>query len=198
MVLGLATPNEAAALGALSMTILAVFSRRINWGVFKKITLSTLRSTGMIFIVLGASQVFSQMLAASSTTQGLAAFVSGLKVTPILIIIGMQILLVVFLGCLMDVVSIMMITLSIFMPIVRLLGYNELWFITMYLVNIELAGISPPFGMSLFTIKAVVPDVTIREVYAAAIPFCLISIIVIALILVFPQLALWLPELAYK
>lgn len=197
MVLGIASPSEAAALGALSTLILTFLYKRLNWKILRLITISTVKSTGMILIVLGAAQSFSQMLAASGATHGLANFTAKLDIPPIAIIIGMQ-LLIIILGCLMDVVSIMMITLPIFIPIVRTLGYNDVWFSTMFLINIELAGISPPFGMSLFTMKAVAPkDTTIIDIYRAAIPFCFCSIIIIALILIFPQLALWLPNKIY-
>lgn len=196
MVLEIASPFEEAALGALSTIILTFLYKRLNWKILRLIMISTVKSTGMILIVLRAAQSFSQMLAASGVTHGLANFTAKLDTPLIPIKIVMQ--LIIILGCLMDVVLIMMITLPIFIPIVRTLGYNDVWFLTMFIINIELAGISQPFGMSLFTMKAVAPkDTTIIDIYRAAIPFCFSSIIIIALILIFPQLALWLPNKIY-
>jgi TRAP-type C4-dicarboxylate transport system permease large subunit len=106
-------------------------------------------------------------------------------------------LIILFLGCLMDVVSIMMITLPIFVPVVRQLGYDDVWFAVTYLINIEIAGISPPFGLSLFVMKGVASKgTTLNDVYKAAIPFCFCSLLAMALIMAIPQIALWLPRIA--
>jgi TRAP-type mannitol/chloroaromatic compound transport system permease large subunit len=104
-------------------------------------------------------------------------------------------IVVLALGCFMDVVSIMMITLPIFAPVIRELGFSDVWFATIFLVNIEIAGISPPFGMSLFVMKGVAPpNTTMGDVYRAALPFCAMGILAMALITAFPALALWLPS----
>ena len=107
--------------------------------------------------------------------------------SPIVIIIMMQVI-ILFLGCLMDVVSIMMITLPIFVPVVRQLGFSDVWFAVIYLVNIEIAGISPPFGLSLFVMKGVAPKgTTMGDVYLAALPFIGCSLATMILILLFPR-----------
>jgi len=103
-------------------------------------------------------------------------------------------MIILFLGCLMDVVSIMMITLPIFIPVVRQLGYSDVWFAVIYLINIEIAGISPPFGLSLFVMRGVAPKgTTMADVYQAALPFIGCSLFAMMLIMAFPALALWLP-----
>lgn len=195
MFLGIASPSEAAACGAVGTCILAVFYKRFNWEVIKKATTSSLSVTGMILIIIGGAQAFSQILAFTGASAGLAEFTTTLPVPPMVIIIAMEII-ILFLGCLMDVVSIMMITLPIFVPVVRQLGYDDVWYAVTYLINIEIAGISPPFGLSLFVMKGVAPKgTTMADVYKAAIPFILCSLATMTLILIFPQIVLWLPSL---
>ena len=96
----------------------------------------------------------------------------------------------------MDVVAIMMITLPVFVPIVNSLGFNPVWFATMFLLNIEIAGTSPPFGMGLMVMKGVAPpDTTMGDIYKAALPFVYCDLVVMALMLIYPNIALWLPGL---
>jgi TRAP-type C4-dicarboxylate transport system permease large subunit len=150
----------------------------------------------MILIIMGGAQAFSQILAFTGASAGLAEFATKLPVPPIVVFISMQII-ILFLGTLMDVVSIMMITLPIFVPVVRELGFSEVWFAIIYLINIEIAGISPPFGLSLFVMKSVAPkDTTMGDVYKAAIPFICCSLVAMILIFFFPQIALWLPTIS--
>jgi len=195
MFLGVASPSEAAACGAIGTCILAACYKRLNWEVIKKTTTSSLTVTGMILMIIGGAQAFSQILAFTGASAGLAEFATGLPVSPIVIIIVMQVI-ILFLGCLMDVVSIMMITLPVFVPVVRQLGYDDVWFAVTYLINIEIAGISPPFGLSLFVMRGVAPKgTTMNDVYKAAIPFCLCSLLAMTLIIILPQIALWLPRM---
>ena len=196
MFLGIASPSEAAACGAIGTCLLAACYRRFNWEVIKKTTTSSLNVTGMILIIIGGAQAFSQILAFTGASAGMAEFATNLPVPPIVIIIAMQVI-ILFLGCLMDVVSIMMITLPIFIPVVRELGYNDVWYAVTYLINIEIAGISPPFGLSLFVMRGVAPnDTTMADVYKAAMPFIGCSLLAMILIILFPVIALWLPSLA--
>lgn len=196
MFLGIASPSEAAACGAIGTCILAACYKKLTWDVIKRSTTSSLTVTGMILIIIGGAQAFSQILAFTGASAGLAQFATDMPVSPIVIIIMMQ-LIILFLGCLMDVVSIMMITLPIFVPVVRQLGYDDVWFAVTYLINIEIAGISPPFGLSLFVMRGVAPKgTTMNDVYKAAIPFCCCSLLAMALIMAIPQIALWLPRMA--
>jgi tripartite ATP-independent transporter DctM subunit len=196
MFLGIASPSEAAACGAIGTCILAACYRRLDWEVIKKTTQSSLSVTGMILVIIGGAQAFSQILAFTGASAGLAEFATNLPVEPIIVIMAMQ-LIILFLGCLMDVVSIMMITLPIFVPVVRQLGFNDVWFAVIFLINIEIAGISPPFGLSLFVMKGVAPEgTTMSDVYKAAFPFIWCSLLAMILLIAFPLLVLWLPAMA--
>jgi tripartite ATP-independent transporter DctM subunit len=195
--LGVATPSEAAATGTLGTAILAFFNGRLTWEVIKKATGSTLAVVGMVLLIIAGATAFAQILAYSGATQGLCNLATGLLVAPIVIIISMQVI-ILFLGCLMDVVAIMMITLPIFVPIVISLDFNTVWFATMFLLNIEMAGTSPPFGMGLMVMKGVAPPgTTMGDIYLAALPFLGCDLIVMALMIAFPKIALWLPGLMF-
>ena len=195
MFLGVATPTESAAMGVLGCLILAAFHRKLSWEVAKKSFLSTARLTGMVLIIIAGSAAFSQMLAFSQASKGLVDAAMDLTISPIVLIISMQIILLV-LGCFMDLVSIMMITIPIFFPIIKALGFNPLWFGILMLLNIEVGPITPPFGLELFVMKGVAPPhITMFDIYRAALPFILIDVLVLALMLCFPALPLWLPSL---
>jgi tripartite ATP-independent transporter DctM subunit len=193
--LGIATPSEAAATGAIGTIIVTAFYRRLNWQVMKKAITGTLSVTGMLFLIIAGATAFSQILGFSGASAGLTKLATELPLSPIFIIIAMQIVLL-FLGAFMDVVSIMMITLPIFVPVVIALGYNPVWFAVIFLLNIEMATTSPPFGLALFVMKGVAPpDTTLGDCYRAALPFLGCDLITMALLLAFPILALWLPGL---
>ena len=193
--IGVATPSEAAATGAMGTIILSVCYGRLNWEVMKKSCFGTISLTGMLFLILCGSTAFSQIMAFSGASAGLTELASGLPVSPIFVVIAMQVVVLV-LGGFMDVVSIMMITLPIFVPAIEALGYSTIWFIVLFLLNIEMAGTSPPFGLSLFVMKGVSPaDVTMGDLYRAALPFLGCDLIVMILILIFPTLALLLPQI---
>jgi len=191
--LGIATPSEAAATGAIGTVVLALCYRRLNREIIKKVITSTLSIAGMLLLIIGGATAFSQILAFSGASAGLSAVATGLPLAPIFIIIAMQVVILI-LGAFMDVVSIMMITLPIFVPVVSSLGFNTVWFAVIFLINIEMAGISPPFGLSLFVMKGVASqDTTMGDIYRAAFPFLGLSLIAMALTIGFPILALWLP-----
>ncbi len=193
--IGVATPSEAAATGAVGTVFLAFCYRKMSWKVIKDSIKGTVGVTGMIFLIIAGATAFSQILAFSGATIGLADMVTSLPVPPIVIIMVMM-LAILFLGGFLDVVAIMMITLPIFIPVVEGLGYSLVWFCVLFLLNIEMAMTTPPFGMSLFVMKGVASsDTRMKDIYLAGFPFLGCDMLVMALLLIFPGLALWLPGL---
>lgn len=193
--IGVATPSEAAAAGALGSLFLAAIYRRLNWNVAKNSILDAIRITIMVFMIITGSTAFSQLLAYTGASAGLVQFVAGLALPPVLLLMAM-LAVVMVLGCFMDQYSIMMITFPIFMPIVELLGFPLVWFGLLMLINMEMANTTPPFGLLLFVMKGVAPpDTTMGDIYKAAIPFLICDAIVMGLVIIFPVLALWLPGL---
>jgi len=195
MFLGLATPTEAATSGALGSVILAACHKRLTWDLIKRSLIGTTRLTIMVFMIVAGSTAFCQMLAFSQATKGLVELLTGLPLSPILIVMVMQLILLIM-GCLMDLFSIMMITIPIFFPIIKALGLNPLWFGILFLLNMEIAPQTPPFGMELFVMKGVAPqDVSMVDIWRAAVPFILMEILLLWLMIIFPDIALWLPSL---
>jgi len=162
---GIATPSEAAATGTFGAIVLAFLYKGIDKKKLTETAFKTIEITVFIMLIITGSSAFSQILAFSGAISGLTQWVIGLAIPPILLLITMQSLVLV-LGCLMDQVAIMMITLPIFMPVVTALGFHPVWFGVLYLLNMEIASTSPPFGMSLFVMKGVAPEnTTMGDIY---------------------------------
>ena len=191
--LGIATPTEAAATGALGAVLLVAGYRRLTWGIIIKSLTATVRTTVMVLLILMAAAVFSQILAYSQATKDMIQVVLSFPLPPIMVIIAMQ-ALAIAMGTVMSTVAILMITLPIFMPIVRALGFDPLWFSVLLLLNMEMGAVSPPFGLTLFVMKGVSSaDTTIGDIYKAVIPYLACDLLVMASILIFPAIALYLP-----
>lgn len=194
IVLGLATPTEAAASGSIATFIVTLIYRRFNWEVLKKSLKGSIEIWVMVFMIIAGSSTFSSILAYTGASKGLMGLIEGLKIHPILILIGMQ-LIIGFMGCFMDAISIMMICLPVFMPISNALGFDPVWFGVLFLINIEMGQLTPPFGMLLFVMKGVAPpDVTMEQIIKASIPYVLFDILIMAIIIIWPPIALWLPS----
>ena len=192
---GVATPTESAALGALACFVLATTEKKLDRDLLKKSVTGTLSITVMMFTILTGSLAFSQILAYSGATAGLVQYSSALPISPILIVILMQLVLIVM-GCFMEPVAIMMIAMPIFMPVIKTLGYNDVWFSLMVLLNMEIGMKTPPFGFLLFVMRGVVPrEIRTIDIYKAAFPIVTIDMIGVLLIMLFPEVILWLPNM---
>ena len=198
ILLGIATPSEAAALGALGALALCAYNRTFTWKVIKESCISSVKMTAMCFgIIIGATG-FGQMLAYTGVVGNLTALATSLPVPPVIVVILM--LIVVFIGgCFMDVVPLMMITIPIFYPIINGLHLDPIWFASLCLVGLSVGNITPPFGMLLFVMQGVAPKgTTMKEVYTAAFPYVLITILVIGIMILIPGLCTWLPSIIYS
>jgi TRAP-type C4-dicarboxylate transport system permease large subunit len=148
----------------------------------------------ILFIIVGAT-TFSQILSFSGASNGLAQMITDSGLPPLAIIAGMMLFLI-FLGVFVEQVSMMMITLPIFMPIVQGMGIDLIWFGVMFLICMQLGLLMPPHGLLLMTMKGVAPpQVTMVHIFRAVAPFVLISLLVLALVFVVPGIAVWLPDL---
>ncbi|MBW1804133.1 MAG: TRAP transporter large permease subunit [Deltaproteobacteria bacterium] len=191
--LGWTTPTEAAVLGASGSLVLAACYNKLNWDILQKSIMSTVRIAGNILLIFTGAITFSQILAFSGATRELANFVSTLPLSPIMIMICMQLLLLVM-GTFMDTGSMAMVTMPVFMPIILALKINPIWFGVVILINMEMSAVTPPVGMMLFVMKGVSPPgTTMADVYKAGLPFLSCDLVAMALVMVFPVLALWLP-----
>jgi tripartite ATP-independent transporter DctM subunit len=191
--LGVATPTEAAALGALGVIGLSVAYRKFTFGALLQSLIATVTVSIMIMMIYIGSSAFSQLLAISGSARSLAEWSVALPLPPVVILIAM-LLVVMILGCFIDQFSIIMVTVPIFMPIATALHWDPIWFCMTLLVSLTVGTLTPPFGLILFVMKSVVPDATMKEVYKASIPYVLLQIAVIVLIVLFPSLSVWLPK----
>lgn len=195
MIAGWATPTESAAIGALATVVLALLYRALTLDNLLKALRGTVGISAMIlFIIIGAT-TFSQILSFSGASNGIVQLITGQGFSPTMVVAGMMALLI-FLGLFVDQVSMMLITLPIFMPIVQKLGVDPVWFGIMFLICMQLGLLLPPHGMLLMTMKGVAPpQVTMTHIFTAVTPYVIISMIVLVIVFVWPPLATWLPSL---
>ena len=195
MTRGWATPTEAAALGAAATIGAAATYRALTFANLMKALTGTVAVSGTIlFIILGAT-TFAQVLSFSGATNGIVALISGQGLSVTVIIIGMMLILL-FLGCFVDQVSMMLITLPFFMPLVQKLGVDPVWFGVLFLICMQLGLLLPPHGLLLMTMKGVVPpQVTMLHIFRAVVPFVAMSLLLLVAVFLVPAIATWLPTL---
>jgi tripartite ATP-independent transporter DctM subunit len=191
---GIATPTESAALGAAASLIAAAAYRRLTWKNFVVSIRETLRFTVMTLFIICGSITFSQIMAFSQASNGLSAAVLGVGLAPLELLAGM-LLILLFLGCFMDQVSMMMITIPLFMPLVQQAGFDPVWFGVLMLMCLEISLATPPFGLLLFVAKGASPESSMRDIVLSVAPFIALALGVVALLIAVPELTLWLPRL---
>ena len=195
IILGIATPTEAAACGVLGVFILAICFRVLT---FKSVSVSleaTIKVGAMVFLIIMNSTVFSQMLAFSGASKGLIEWVTSYELHRYAVLFLMFCVLIL-LGMFMDATSMMLITVPIFFPLAETLGFDLIWFGLFVLITIEMAGTTPPFGLLLYVMLGVAPaGTTLFDVAKAAFPFLVCDAILILILIAWPNLALWLPSM---
>lgn len=195
MVGGFVTPSEAAAFGALGVLILAVMFRCLTWEAVKKSVVGALRVTLMAYLIVFGSATFSQLLAFSGASRGLINWATGFELSPLAMLMVMFGVLLL-LGMFMEQISMMLLTVPIFFPLAQSLGFDLVWFGLIMLLALEISFTTPPFGLLLFVMKGVAPpDTTMRDIYVSAFPYMGCALLLVALLVAFPPLALWLPGL---
>lgn len=193
ILLGWATPTESAACGTPAVLILAAAYRKLSMQVIIRSLQGSVKVSAMMLMIILGSTTFSQILAFSGASQGLIAFSTSFELSPYTMLLAMLIVLII-LGMFMDQLSIMMLTLPIFMPLVAIYGFDPIWFGIVMLLALELSLATPPFGLLLFVMLGVAPPgTTMREVVLASAPFVLCTLMLIGLLTLLPDLALWLP-----
>jgi tripartite ATP-independent transporter DctM subunit len=191
---GIATPTESAALGAGAAVAAAAAYRRLTWSSFRVALRQTLQFSVMTLFIICGSVSFSQIMAFTQASSGLSDLVTGSGLSPTMVLLGMLGILL-FLGCFMDQVSMMMITAPLFMPVVQQFGFHLVWFGVLMLMLLEIGLATPPFGLLLFVAKGASPETSMREIIVSVAPFIVLALCVVALLIVFPQITLLLPRL---
>lgn len=192
--LGVATPTEAAALGCIGSFSLAAAYGGLSLEGVRKAVMGTVRISVMMLTIMAAAIGFSQILAYTGASRGLLEFVVAQTESPIALMLLMQVVLL-FLGCFMEQIAIMLITLPIFMPIILAMKIDPIWFAVLMLINLEIALMTPPFGLLLFVMKGVAPpEIRMQSIYASVVPYIIVNLIVIGIVLAWPDIALFLPR----
>lgn len=192
---GIATVTESAAIGAVGSLIVAAARRELTLkGIREALWATTLTTGAILWLIIGAVSLVG-IYNILGGTRFLGGLLTGLEVAPIVVIIIMM-LIIFFLGTFMEWIAIVFITVPVFAPVVVQLGYDPVWFGILFAMNIQIYMLSPPFGPACFYLKSVAPkDVTLQEIFAAVLPFIGLQILGLALVMTFPQIALWLPSL---
>ena len=195
IILGIATPTESAAFGVLGTLILAGFYRRLNWTVIYKSLEGSLKVTVMVLFIILGSLTFSQIFAFSGATGGFIAWATEFSLAPVVVVLAMFGVLLIF-GMFVDAVSMLLITLPVFMPLAIAVGYDPIWFGIVMLLAIEMSATTPPFGLLLYVMLGVAPrGTTFPQVVRASFPFLVCDAILFTALILFPSLALYLPSL---
>ncbi|MGB9437862.1 MAG: TRAP transporter large permease subunit [Desulfobacterales bacterium] len=191
---GVTTPTEAAAMGVLGAIISALVYRQFSWAMMKEAAMRTLRLTGMIMWILFGAYCFSAAYHGMGAHQMIVNMMQHIPGGPWGTIIFIQ-FIIFLLAMVMDPAGIMMITVPVFLPIIKAHGFDPLWFGILFVINMEIGYMTPPFGFNLFYLKGIVPPgITMGDIYRSVIPYTLVESLGLALVMIFPQIAVWLPN----
>jgi len=191
---GIFTPTEAGSIGAFVAMLMAFFKKGLNKKTFGNSLIETVKTTSMVFFIVGTSFVFGYFLGITRLPTNISEFVTELPVSPMVIILGI-ILMYLFIGMFVDMIAAMFLTLPIILPAITDLGFDPLWFGVLLVFLCEVALVTPPLGMSLFIIKGSVPKSDMKEIIQGSLPFIVADFVVIALLIIFPQIITFLPSL---
>jgi tripartite ATP-independent transporter DctM subunit len=197
IIAGLATPTEAAALGAFGATVLTLLYGRLTYPVLRDAAIRTLQTSSLVLFLAVASNIYGAVFTRLGTSTMLANSLLALPVPP-LAMLGLLMLIIFLLGWPLEWPAIIFIFLPIFVPVVQALKFDLLWFSTLVAVNLQTAFLSPPVAMAAYYLKAVAPQWELNEIYRGMVDFMVLQIIGLALVFFFPAVALWLPNLLYK
>lgn len=194
ILLGWAAPTEAAALGAFGAVILTIVYRKMSWSTFRDACINTLRISAMIMLVLTGGTMYTGVFLGMGGGQVTEQLLQALNLSPWAMVI--LFLLVAFIaGFLLDWISVLLIFVPIFVPLVQKMGFDPIWFSMLFLIMIQTSYLTPPMAPAIFYLKGIVPpEIHVTDMFRGVVPYVGLQLIGIALIMLFPQIALWLPE----
>jgi C4-dicarboxylate transporter DctM subunit len=191
--LGIASPTESAGVGCVVVLIIAYGVFGMRWDKLKQALLETARINGMILFMMIGAWIFSYVIGASNVVKAITGFIAESEMSPWLVIITINILLLI-LGCFIDAITIMLLTIPIFVPIVVALGFDAVWFGVLYVVNMQIGLITPPMGLELFLMRTAF-NIPVDKLLRGIVPFLITLFIFLAILIAFPQISLWLPSM---
>jgi len=194
LMIGVFTPTEAGAVGAFGAIMFSMIRRRLTWTNFKKALVDTMKTTGMLYGILIGAFLFKYFLAVTTIPTLLADYVGSLTLSPLIIIVLVMIVYV-GLGCVMDALAMILLTIPVFFPLATGLGFDPIWFGIIIVRMTEIGLITPPIGMNVYAISGIVPDVPITTIFRGIIPFLIADVLHVALLLFVPGVVMFLPNL---
>ena len=199
--IGLFTPTEAAAIGAFGVLLIAVIRRQITWQGFVKSLKETLRTSCMVLMLIAGAVIFGKFLAVTRIPFEIAGWVSGLAISPVLVL-GVILLIYFFGGCFMDALAFVTLTVPIFFPVVMELGYDPIWFGIIIVMVTEMGVITPPVGINVYVVYGVAKNVLedgvpLEKIFKGIFPFLIAVIVGVLILIIFPQIIMFLPNLMY-
>lgn len=190
---GVFTPTEAGGIGAFGTFLTALGLGRLSRQALVHGMLDTGKVTVMIFIIIAGVLIFSRLLAFSGFTQRATDFIVSLPIPPMAVVVGFMLVYLV-LGCFLDAIGMMALTLPIFGPVVERLGFDMIWFGILVVKMIEIALITPPVGLNVYVLRGAVPQVSTADIFRGIVPFLIVNFANVAVLMLFPELVLWLPR----
>jgi tripartite ATP-independent transporter DctM subunit len=200
MFVGIASPTEAAGVGAFGSIVIVTLQRKFSWSKLYQACENTLKATSMVLWTIFGANLFVALYVAVGGASFVEDSLLGSGLGPWGVLLFMQIILL-FLGCFLDWVGILMLCVPIFVPIIKKLGFDPIWFGVVYAVNMQISFLSPPFGYALFYLAGAIGPrlgITTREIWWSAIPFIALQLVGLALCIIFPEIILWFPHVLYK
>ncbi len=194
--IGVFTPTEAAAIGAFGTLLIALVGRHLSWKGFTQSLVETTRVTCMILVIVAGATVFGHFLAVTRIPFDVGTWVLGLQMPP-WAVMGMIILIYLTLGCLMDSLAMIMLTIPIFFPVITALGFDPIWFGVIIVLVTGMGVITPPVGINVYVVAGVARDVPLHVIFRGAVKLLAAQIVTAVLLILFPQIALWLPQLMH-
>ncbi len=197
MFAGIFTANEAAAVGAVLALGFMIIKRQFTWKRFVMCLRDTIKTSAMVFLILIGAYVFGSFLAITKLPMSLASFVDSLEVSRY-VILAVIIIIYMVLGCLMDSLAMVMLTVPIFLPIVLALGFDPIWYGVLMIMVMEMGLITPPVGMNVYIVAGVAKDVPLFTIFKGVAPFVGAMVVAIIIVIAFPQISLLLPGLFFR
>jgi C4-dicarboxylate transporter DctM subunit len=191
---GLFTATEGAGFGAAGAFLFALARRRLTWGILFTVLAESARTTAMLFTLLIAATIFANFVNFTTMPGDLKEWITHLGLSPVMVIAAMMLIYVV-LGTVMEELTMVLLTIPLFFPIVTSLGFDPVWFGVLIVMIVQIGLISPPVGMNLFVLNALLPEVGLNRIFRGCWPFVLIMVLMLGVLIAFPQLSLWLPSL---
>lgn len=193
---GLFTPTEAAGIGAVATLVVAVVRGKMTGAVFKDSLMAAAVTSSMVFLIVIGSSLFSSFLTVTGMTTALKNLVSGAGVPPLAVLI-IILLVYVVLGCFMESLGMVLLTVPVFYPVLIQLGYDPIWFGIILVMVVELGLVTPPVGLNVYVVRGVAPHIGLGQIFAGIVPFLIAFVLGIVLLIIWPEIALWLPRLLY-